>query len=73
MSKRPLGPLIKKLFQKFNFVLLMNYVLFGDVQEYPIFDQNRDSFDTERTRNGLQKTRNKLPLQKIKHFVLLCN
>ncbi len=47
--------------------------LFGTVQEYPIFDQNQDSFDTERTRNGLQKIRNKLPLQKIKHFVLLCN
>jgi hypothetical protein len=47
--------------------------LFGAVQEYLIFDQNRDSFDTERTRNGLQKTRNKLALQKIKHFVLLCN
>jgi hypothetical protein len=47
--------------------------LFGAVQEYPIFDQNRDSFNTERTRNGLQKIRNKLPIQKIKHFVLLCN
>ncbi len=47
--------------------------LFVAAQEYPIFDQNRDSFDTERTRNGLQKIRNKLPLQKIKHFVLLCN
>ncbi len=61
--------LIKKLFQVFNFVLLMNmFLFFGAVQEYPIFDQNRDSFDTERTRNGLQKIRNKLPLQKNQAF-----
>ena len=47
----------------------MKYMfLFGAVQEYPIFDQNRDSFDTERTRNGLQKIRNKLPLQKNQAF-----
>jgi hypothetical protein len=40
--------------------------LFRAAQENPSLDQNRDYSDTERTRNGL-------PLQKIKHFMLLCN
>ncbi len=42
----------------------MNNVLFRAAQEYPSLDQNRDYSDTERMRNGL-------PLQKIKHFVLI--
>jgi hypothetical protein len=58
--------LLSKRFQVFNFVLLVNDVLFCAAQEYPSLDQNRDYSDTERTRNGL-------PLQKVKHFVLLWN
>jgi hypothetical protein len=58
--------LLSKRFQVFHFVLLVNDVLFRAAQEYPSLDQNWDYSDTERTRNGL-------PLQKSKHFVLLWN
>jgi hypothetical protein len=40
--------------------------LFCAAQEYPSLDSSRDYSDIERTRN-------ELPLQKIKHFVLLWN
>jgi hypothetical protein len=46
--------------------------LFGAVQEYPIFDQNRDSFDTERTRNGLQKTKRQETNYPVSKSSILC-
>jgi hypothetical protein len=59
--------LIKMLSSSICFVLLVNIkFLFCAAQEYPSLDQNCDYSDTERTKNGL-------PLQKIKHFMLLCN
>jgi hypothetical protein len=59
--------LLSKCFEVFHFVLLVNDVFilfFCAAQEYPSLDKNRDYSDTERTRN-------ELPLQKIKLFVLL--
>jgi hypothetical protein len=45
--------------------------LFGAVQEYPIFDQNRDSFDTERTRNGHKRQKTNHPIRKSS--ILCCS
>ncbi len=45
--------------------------LFGAVQEYPIFDQNQDSFDTERTETDFKRQKQTPPSKNQAFFAAL--